>query len=581
VSINDVCAALPLAYAPSTHFSVWHCFGWYAALAVGAVVVRGRWWEGFTPRRLLIGALGLILVLSLWFAVSAYQPGELTVTFLDVGHGQCCVVEAPSGHTMMVDAGSQYSTREGQRCARDIVLPFLARRGISRLDFIVLTHPDADHCNAIAPILKEIPVGLILESFPAPDHKLYSQLAATAAHRGVAIERTFAGGQIDLGRGVSATVLWPSGTPSDEAYGDNDRSVVLLLCYGETRLLLTGDIEQAAEGELVARRAALRADFLQVPHHGAARSSTEAFLDRVRPSVAVISCGSADPDHPHPAALARYRRRGVRVLRTDLDGAVTAISNGARLTLRSHLRADRSEALSHLCVGLRDCREQGLGLLLADSARLGRKPAGHGREHLARDPRPEFRRQLEPAVQEAAYARQLVGCEAEDSCPGAWGHAFRRFGYLRRRLSGIGEGALAQLHHNGSGCQIAQPLAVLLEEGDNPSDEVEIGQEIDEAHCVANDEVEGGGWCAIVPHDPESRRPFARGLPVPPDLEDGKIEGEEKQRSADDDADSSRPHGGRAERQAEQGDGGHDEGDDEVVQQRGDHAGTGPGYFVR
>ncbi len=346
VSVNEVCAQLPLAYASSARFSVLDCLGWYAALAVGAVVVRGRWWERLTPKRLLALGLGLAFILAFWFAVSAYRPGELAVTFLDVGHGQCCVVKAPSGRTMMVDAGSRYSAREGQRCARDVILPFLAHRRLDRLDIVVLTHPDADHCNALAPVLNEVPVGLILESFPAPDEKLYSQVAAAAAQRHVRIERTFAGGRIDLGEGVCADVLWPSGTPSDQTFSENDRSVVLLLRYGRTRILLASDIGQEAEAELVRRRAPLRADVLQVPHHGGARSSSRAFLECVQPSTAVVSCGDADPDHPHPLTLSRYRGLGTRVLRTDLDGALTVVSDGAEVWAHGHARREEAQKRS-------------------------------------------------------------------------------------------------------------------------------------------------------------------------------------------------------------------------------------------
>jgi len=343
VTVNELCANLPWAYVSSAHFSALACASWYGVLAVGAFVVRGRWWEGLTPKRLALLGIGLALVLSLWFAITAYRPGELVVTFLDVDHGQCCIVESPSGRTMMVDAGSRYAAQEGQRCARDVILPFLAHRNIDRLDIIVLTHPDADHCNALASIVGEVPVGMVLESFAAPDHKLYSQLAAVAAHRHVTMAPTFAGGHIDLGGGADASVLWPTGTPSDLTFSDNNRSVVLLLRYGETRILLAGDIEQETEAELVKRQAPLQADVLHVPHHGGARSSSEPFLDCVCPRAAVVSCGPGDPDHPHPTTLSRYRDRGVRVLRTDLDGAVAVISDGAEVTVRPHLRGRRAQ----------------------------------------------------------------------------------------------------------------------------------------------------------------------------------------------------------------------------------------------
>jgi competence protein ComEC len=347
IRVNVACEGLPGAYVSSTHFSALACCAWYAALAVIACAYRARvdvraW---LSPKRAAGLALVALVGLSVWFAIDAYRPAGLTVTFLDVGHGQCCVIQSPGGRTIMVDAGSGYTVSSGQQCAREVVLPFLAASGIKQLDAVVLTHPDADHCNALPAILGQIPVGVFLESFPAEGSEVYGLVKAAAESKHVPMARAAGGGVIDLGGGVRAEILWPTGAASDQAFDDNDQCLVLRITYGQVSILLPGDIGTDAEGELLRRSAPLSATVLQVPHHGSAHSSSWPFLEAVRPTVAVVSCVAGDPAHPAPNIQARYRDLGVDVRRTDRDGAVTIVTDGRSVTVHTHARR-RAQNLS-------------------------------------------------------------------------------------------------------------------------------------------------------------------------------------------------------------------------------------------
>ena len=342
--ITEVCKSLPFASISGVHFPAAAVVVWYGALLGIACYVRARargleW----TPTTRLFAALSAALAAAVWFAWVSLTPRDLRVTFLDVGHGQCCVIEAPSGRTILVDAGRAGRSTQGQRLADDVILPFLASRRVRNVDAIVITHPDADHCNAIERVIREIPCGVVLESFPDPDSTVYARLADAAVELGVPVRRISAGGQISLGSELRTQVLWPPANVPSELYDDNDRSAVLMLTHGRIRMLLTGDIENEAEHAIQRRGWPLAATVLQVPHHGGASSLGRTFLRQVRPDAAVVSCAEADAHHPHPVTIDRLRQASVRTWRTDLDGAVTLISDGETVRVRSQVARSRAQ----------------------------------------------------------------------------------------------------------------------------------------------------------------------------------------------------------------------------------------------
>ena len=118
----------------------------------------------------------------------------------------------------------------------------------------------------------------------------------------------------------------------------NDASLVLRLSDGQVRFLLTGDIEKRAEEKLVEEHAPIASDFLKAPHHGSKTSSTAEFLASVAPRVAVVSVGEANPfGHPSESVVERYEQHGVRLLRTDRDGTITALTDGTNLSVRTYV----------------------------------------------------------------------------------------------------------------------------------------------------------------------------------------------------------------------------------------------------
>ncbi len=257
---------------------------------------------------------------------------------LDVGQGDCIVVETPSGRTMVIDGGGvndETRPSDGADVGSRVVAPYLYARGINRVDVLVLTHPHGDHVGGLLSVLREEPIGTVLDGtvlpYPTP---AYQAFLAGVKSRHLSYKHVFRGMHLDLGDGVTADVLNPpaSGTPYGENPDNstvNNYSVVLRLTYGRTHFLLMGDAEAAAEQVLLNSSSDLTADVLKTGHHGAANASGEALLARVHPRYAAISCGRHNHfGHPAPATLARLTTHGIQTFRTDQNGAVTFLSDG-------------------------------------------------------------------------------------------------------------------------------------------------------------------------------------------------------------------------------------------------------------
>ena len=322
-------------------------FAFVAAMARSAVARR----RNRIARRALpppihpaewISALALA-VLTILVATHPFAPtlekGRLEVSVLDVGQGDSIFVGFPNGRTLLIDGGGQPGSnwiagrRPGMDIGEEIVSPYLWSRGLKHIDVVALTHAHHDHIDGLRSVLQNFAVRELWigrdEQTPA-----LASLLEEARSRGIAIIREKPGDHFDWG-GVEGEILWPADTSPAPA-ASNDDSIVVRLTDGRQHLLLTGDIEKRSESALVSEHAPLAAEFLKVPHHGGKTSSTEAFLAAVAPRIAVVSVGESNPfGHPAEAVLERYEQAGVRLLRTDHDGAVAAITDGQNLEVRT------------------------------------------------------------------------------------------------------------------------------------------------------------------------------------------------------------------------------------------------------
>lgn len=295
------------------------------------LVVTGVLAGAMRRRAVAAAALAAVLGLAVWPAVRPPIPVRaFTVTAFDVGQGDALLVEVPGDPParMLYDGGPEPGA----------ALAHLRRRGVRRLDAVVASHPHDDHVAGLPAVLSTLDVGAFLVG-PVPpeahgEHLAPSSRAGyTAAEAaGVPVVAVHDGRRFSLGT-ATVEVLSP---PADGSLGldHNANSVVLRVSTPAGRLLLTGDAEQTAQQRLLHTPQRLRADVVQVPHHGG-DTNADGFLAAAGAHTAVISVGENDYGHPRPAVLADLA--GARVHRTDRDGTVTvevrAVTPGGSTTL--------------------------------------------------------------------------------------------------------------------------------------------------------------------------------------------------------------------------------------------------------
>jgi competence protein ComEC len=292
-----------------------------ALIAVAAVLVRLR---APGPLRAVVALACASMVLVAWVASSdpapRPPPDGLRVTFLDVGQGDACLVEAP-GVRLLVDQGPPEAEVARQ----------LTRLGVRHLSALVLTHPQRDHVGGAADVLRALEVGFVLDPRLATSGPEERTVLAEARRRDVRVVVGRAGRVLRVGP-LRVVVLWPDG-PGYPGEDPNLRALVLIVSYRAVDVLLTAD----AESPVTLPLDPPPVEILKVAHHGSADEGLAELLERTRPRIAVVSSGLGnDYGHPAPSTLqALERAPALDVYRTDQDGRVVVESDGRRLWVRA------------------------------------------------------------------------------------------------------------------------------------------------------------------------------------------------------------------------------------------------------
>jgi len=212
-----------------------------------------------------------------------------------------------------------------------VVSRFLWSLGLMRIDYVLATHADADHMDGLAAVAENFNINQAIVGRVVIHNFQFDAFTGAAGRQQAPVMMLNAGERFEI-EGVTVEALWPLPSGQVAAKSSNDDSIVLRLSYGGNAILMTGDIERESEESLVQSGVNLRADVLKIPHHGSKTSSTEAFLDAVKPRLAIISVGERSRfGHPHAVVVERYQKRGVNLLQTGRDGMICVQSDGVTL----------------------------------------------------------------------------------------------------------------------------------------------------------------------------------------------------------------------------------------------------------
>lgn len=251
----------------------------------------------------------------------------LEVHYIDVGQGASQLLIGPTGKTMLIDAGDNKMEKR--------MVDYIRALQIKRIDIVIGTHPDADHIGGLDAVIDNFDIGKIYMPKIQANTKTYESVLRSIQNKNLKVTTAKAGVTLDWEPDIDAYMVAPIGTYKDT----NDMSAVVRLTYGTTTFLFTGDAEKESEGDMVASGSNLQADVLLVGHHGSKTSTTKAFLDKVRPTHAVIQVGKDNKyGHPTEGVLKRLHERGIDVYRNDLDGTVIFRTDGKKIDVTTEVK---------------------------------------------------------------------------------------------------------------------------------------------------------------------------------------------------------------------------------------------------
>lgn len=241
---------------------------------------------------------------------------EIKSHYIDVGQGDCEFVELPNGQTMLIDAGNLHDGSD--------IVNYITNKGYGEIDYVVATHPHADHIGGMAEVLNAFDIGEMY--MPDKEHtsQTFENMLDVIEENGIKLHRAKSGNSILETNNLKIDILAPFG----EENNLNNYSVVVKITYGKTIFLYMGDAEQEVESKLL--QADIDADVLKVGHHGSNTASTRLFIQKVTPIVSVISCGAGNQyGHPHAESLKMLNECGSQIYRTDEVGTtvITADEN--------------------------------------------------------------------------------------------------------------------------------------------------------------------------------------------------------------------------------------------------------------
>lgn len=278
------------------------------------------------PKQLKLIHLVILLCLSVFtistHSIASQKDGLLKIYFFDIGQGDAIFIETPSGQQILVDGGpdNKVLSKLGES------MPFYDKD----IDVVIVSHPHADHVVGLIDVLERYEVKNIIEAKESYDSSEFKAWQSVVKNENANNIEAIAGKVIDLGDGVTLTILHPfESVVGDNPKNPHDDVVVMMLRYKDLEIVLTGDMEAKVERKLILAGYDLDSDVLKIGHHGSKTSTSEEFLSAVSPEIAVIQVGTKNRyGHPSPEILERLDGYDIRYYRNDVDGDIKLISDG-------------------------------------------------------------------------------------------------------------------------------------------------------------------------------------------------------------------------------------------------------------
>ncbi len=278
----------------------------------------------------------LLIVLILINFIIYIFPQKLRIFFIDVGQGDSTLIITPDKKTVLVDGGGSDSFDVGEK----VLLPYLLDRRILKVDYVLISHFDTDHCGGILTIMEKVKVKNIIISEQAEHSENYERFKKLMIHKKIRLIEVKKGDKIKIGRYSEFKILFPTSRLLSENPLNNN-SIVAQFNYNNFKMLFTGDIEKLAEQQILkTEKAEIRADILKVAHHGSKTSSIPEFIKAVRPKIALIGVGKNNTfGHPNQQTIKNLENIKCRIYRTDLQGEIIIkIDQKGRMNVKSKLK---------------------------------------------------------------------------------------------------------------------------------------------------------------------------------------------------------------------------------------------------
>lgn len=243
---------------------------------------------------------------------------KLVVHYIDVGQADSILIQV-NGKNLLIDAGSLNT--------KDIVVSYLKKQGVQKLDYVIATHPHEDHIGGMSSVIKNFNIGEFFAPKKLADTKAFEDMVT--ALNGKKITTAIVGTKLDLGANTDCEMLAPISNNYEDV---NNYSAVIKLTYKNNKFLFMGDAQKLSEQEIINSNAEISCDVLKVGHHGSSTSSSKEFLDKSSPKIAVISSGRGNQfGHPHKETISAFKNRNYTIYRTDLDGSIVLVSDGKNI----------------------------------------------------------------------------------------------------------------------------------------------------------------------------------------------------------------------------------------------------------